>query len=79
MSQIIRDITEISRCGVQYRSDKPKEGEELEEALSRCTLFENPGLFDEQVLEAHTEGFFAKLRLKTSMMNPLLHNDSDPR
>lgn len=22
MSQIIRDITEISRCGVQYRSDK---------------------------------------------------------
>lgn len=64
---------------VQYRSDKPKEGEELEEALSRCTLFENPGLFDEQVLEAHTEGFFAKLRLKTSMVNPLLHNDSDPR
>ena len=28
---------------------------------------------------AELEGFFAKLRLKTSMVNPLLHNDSDPR
>lgn len=64
---------------VQYRSDKPKEGEELEEALSRCTLFENPGLFDEQVLEAHTEGFFAKLRLKASMLAKWVRNDSDPR
>ena len=63
----------------QYRSENPKEGEELAEALSRCTLFENPGRFDEQVLEAHTEGFFAKLRLKIAMMNKRTPNHMDPR
>ena len=74
---LTRENYRLSR--VQYRSDKPKEGEELEESLSRCTLFENPGLFDEQVLEAHTEGFFAKLRLKASMLAKWIRNDSDPR
>ena len=62
---------------VQYRSDKPKDGEMLEEALCRCTLFENPGYFDAQVLETYDEGWMARKRLDLEMAAGRKKNDDD--
>ena len=45
MSQIIRDITEIARCGVQYRSDKlAPMGLKSIHASYLTEICENPGI-----------------------------------
>lgn len=50
MSQIIRDITEISRCGVQYRSDKLAPlGLKSCHASYLTEICENPGISQDKL------------------------------
>ena len=50
MSQIIRDITEIARCGVQYRSDKlAPMGLKSCHASYLTEICENPGISQDKL------------------------------
>ena len=50
MSQIIRDITEISRCGVQYRSDKLSPlGLKACHASYLTEICDNPGISQDKL------------------------------
>ena len=50
MSQIIRDITEISRCGIQYRSDKLAPlGLKSCHASYLTEICENPGISQDKL------------------------------
>ena len=50
MSQIIRDITEIARCGVQYRSDKLAPlGLKSCHASYLTEIYENPGISQDKL------------------------------